>query len=41
MFDECIAEISDDLEEVTQSQERLPKCPRPAILMEFKEFKRG
>jgi len=34
MLDDCIAEISDDLEEitVTECQEPLPKRPRPAIL---------
>ena len=38
MLDECIAETSDDLEEVTQSQEPLPKRPRPAILKCFTEI---
>ena len=35
ILDECTAEISDDLEEVAQSQEPLPKHPRPAILQKF------
>jgi len=38
MLDECIAEISDDLEKVTRRQEPLPKHPRPAILKCFTEI---
>ena len=38
MLDECIAQISDDLDEVTQSRVPLPKWPRPAILKCFTEI---
>jgi len=38
MLGEYNAEISNDLEEVTQSQEPLPKCPRPEILKWFTDI---